>query len=204
MLAAVDLRLGTDATPEAVAALAPDAVVVATGAQPYVPPHTLDGIRVAQAWDVLAEPNAFQGSAVVADWGGDPAGVNAAETLAAAGARVTLCVASVAFGESVHQYRRNLYLQRLYRGGVEIRMHLERGAAADGVVFFGNVFAPELETALEADCLVLALGRVPERSLAPQLAAAGLRVEEAGDCLSPRSFEEAILEGTLAVRRLFA
>lgn len=204
MLAGADLRLGTEATLEAVVGLAPDAVVVATGARPYAPPLALDGIRCAQAWDVLAEPDAFQGSIVIADWGGDPAGVNAAETLAATGARVTLCVASVAFGESVHQYRRNLYLQRLYRAGVEIRMHLELGGAADGVAYFGNTFAPELETALEADCLVLALGRVPEESPATALAAAGLQVEEAGDCLSPRSFEEAILEGTLAVRRLFA
>ena len=31
------------------------------------------------------------------------------------------------------------------------------------------------------------------------LAAQGLSVREAGDCLSPRSAEEAILEGTLAI-----
>ena len=35
MLEAVDLRLGSEATAETVAALAPDAVVVATGARPY-------------------------------------------------------------------------------------------------------------------------------------------------------------------------
>jgi hypothetical protein len=117
---------------------------------------------------------------------------------------VTLCVAAVSFGESVHQYRRNLYLQRLYRAGVEIRMHLELAYAAGGTVTLRNTFAPELETSLEADWLVLALGRVPESSPAPALAELGVRVEEAGDCLSPRSFEEAILEGTVAARRVFA
>jgi hypothetical protein len=35
--------------------------------------------------------------------------------------------------------------------------------------------------------------------LAEELAALGLPVREAGDCLSPRSAEEAILEGTLAI-----
>jgi 2,4-dienoyl-CoA reductase-like NADH-dependent reductase (Old Yellow Enzyme family)/thioredoxin reductase len=203
-LAAVDLRLGAEATLEGVAALEPDAVVVATGARPYDPPLPLEGMQVAQAWDALAEPGGFAGSIVVADWGGDPAGVNAAETLAAEGARVTLCVAAVAFGESVHQYRRNLYLQRLYRAGVDIRMHLELAGAVDGAAVFGNAFAPELETVLEADWLLLALGRVPERSLASALAESGPRVEEAGDCLSPRSFEEAVLEGTLAARHVFA
>ena len=48
---------------------------------------------------------------------------------------------------------------------------------------------------------MLALGRVPEDTLAPALRDAGLEVEEAGDCLSPRSLEEAVLEGALAAGR---
>jgi len=50
--------------------------------------------------------------------------------------------------------------------------------------------------------VVLSMGRVPEDSLAPALIERGLRVEEAGDCRTPRSIEEAILEGTLAVATL--
>jgi len=50
---------------------------------------------------------------------------------------------------------------------------------------------------LDADVLVLALGRVPVEVSAPP----GIPVERAGDCLSPRSLEEAVLEGTLAARR---
>jgi hypothetical protein len=89
-------------------------------------------VEVAQSWDVLAAvsdtgpPNRAGFRAigvrhrglrvVVADWGGDPSGLDAAEVLALAGNDVTLAVASVAVGEGVHQYRRNLYLQRLYRG----------------------------------------------------------------------------------------
>jgi pyruvate/2-oxoglutarate dehydrogenase complex dihydrolipoamide dehydrogenase (E3) component len=130
--------------------------------------------------------------------------LDVAEVLVGAGHEVTLAVASVTVGESVHQYRRNLYLQRLYRAGVVIGPHLELVRAEAGVVRLRNVFAPELERELEADALVLAQGRVPADELAPALVAAGLRVEEAGDCLSPRSLEEAVLEGTLAARRAFA
>ncbi len=137
----------------------------------------------------------------MADWGGDPAGINATDALAAAGNDVTYAVASVAVGESVHQYRRNLYLQRLYRAGVTILQHHELLAAGNGEVFLGNVFAPELRAALPFDVLVVALGRVPADELAPLLRAAGLAVEEAGDCLSPRGLEEAVLEGTLAAQR---
>jgi 2,4-dienoyl-CoA reductase-like NADH-dependent reductase (Old Yellow Enzyme family)/thioredoxin reductase len=201
-LDAVDLRLGVAATADTVVELTPDAVVVATGAAPYSPALPLDGMPVAQAWDVLAGHASPRGSVVLADWGGDPLGVSAAETLAAAGCSVTLCVASVAFGEALHQYRRNLALQRLYRAGVVIRMHLElTGASREGATF-RNAFAPELKDVVEADWLVLALGRVPVDTLAPRLRQHGLRVEEAGDCLSPRTLEEAILEGAVAVRRL--
>jgi hypothetical protein len=49
---------------------------------------------------------------------------------------------------------------------------------------------------------VLSMGRVPEDSLVSELLGRGLRVEEAGDCRTPRSIEEAILEGTLAVGAL--
>jgi 2,4-dienoyl-CoA reductase-like NADH-dependent reductase (Old Yellow Enzyme family)/thioredoxin reductase len=203
-LDAVDLRLEVEATADTIAALAPDAVVVATGARPYRPELALDEVATVQAWDALREPASLTGRAVVADWGGDASGLAAAEALAARGARVTLCVASVAFGESLQQYRRNLALQRLYRAGVAVLMHLELVGVEESGVLLRNAFAPELETLLAADVLVLALGRVPEDDLAPALRDAGLHVEEAGDCLSPRGLEEAILEGSGAARRVFA
>jgi 2,4-dienoyl-CoA reductase-like NADH-dependent reductase (Old Yellow Enzyme family)/thioredoxin reductase len=200
----VDVRLRTTADASAVAALEPDAVVVATGARPFVPALELDGIEVRQSWDVLADSVSEGLEVLVADWGGDPSGLDCAEMLAAAGNRVTLAVASVSVAEAVHQYRRNLYLQRLYRVGVEILQHRELAGADDGVVELANVFAPELRERRSVDLLVLAQGRVPVDDLAPALRTAGLRVEEAGDCLSPRSFEESILEGALAVQRLGA
>jgi 2,4-dienoyl-CoA reductase-like NADH-dependent reductase (Old Yellow Enzyme family)/thioredoxin reductase len=202
LLRGVEIRLETEAGAEAVAELEPALVVVATGARPYVPDVTLEGVMAVLAWEVLAGPAPEGRRVVVADWGGDASGLAAAELLAAAGSEVTLALGSATFGEALHQYQRNLYAQRLYRAGVTIAHHLDLlGATADGVRF-RNLFAPELETTLPADLLVLAFGRVPERGLPEELHALGLAVEEAGDCLSPRSAEEAILEGTLAVAGL--
>jgi 2,4-dienoyl-CoA reductase-like NADH-dependent reductase (Old Yellow Enzyme family)/thioredoxin reductase len=203
--AGVDVRLGTAVGATEVLALAPDAVVVATGARPYRDERLrLDDIELLPAWDVLAGALPAGARVVVADWGGDPGGLDAAELLAAAGRNVTLAVAAVTVGETVHQYRRNLYLQRLYRARVTVLHHRELDSAADGEVRLRNVFAPELMETVAADALVLALGRVPEDELAPELAARGAIVEEAGDCLSPRSLEEAVLEGTLAAQAVFA
>lgn len=199
LLEGVDLRLGTEAGAEMVASLQPDVVVVATGARPYVPEAGLARVRTVQAWDVLDGYAAAGQRAVVADWGGDASGLAAADLLAAAGVQVTLALGSAAFGEALHQYQRNLYAQRLYRAGVVIRQHLDLIETAPWGVRFRNLFARELEETIAADLLVLALGRVPERALADELRALGLSVQEAGDCLSPRSAEEAVLEGTFAV-----
>jgi 2,4-dienoyl-CoA reductase-like NADH-dependent reductase (Old Yellow Enzyme family)/thioredoxin reductase len=201
-LAAVRTQLNTEATETDVLALHPDAVVVATGARPFRDHRvSAEGIDVLQAWDVLGGEVPSGRTAVVTDWGGDPSGLDAAELLAGAGNYVTLAVASVAVGEGTHQYRRNLYLQRLYRAEVTIVSHLELVDARDGIVRLRNVFAAERTETFEADLLVLAQGRVPEDSLGAELASTGIPVAEAGDCLSPRSLEEAVLEGTLAAQR---
>ncbi|HEX5470159.1 MAG TPA: FAD-dependent oxidoreductase [Gaiellaceae bacterium] len=192
LLAGADVRLGEDAG-EAPAA---DAVVLATGARPYEPSFPLTGVEVLQAWDVLRGSHPHGRRIVVADWGGDAAGLDCAELLDQAGNDVTLTLGSAAFGETLHQYQRNLYAARFYRAGIRIEHHLELAGASDGSVLFRNLFAPEVERALPADLLVLSLGRVPAR-----LEISHPLVEEAGDCLSPRSLEEAILEGTLAARR---
>ncbi len=195
--AGVEVRLGAD-DPAGVEA---DAVVLATGARPYRDERlALEGVAVLDAWDVLDGALPEGDRVVVADWGGDPGGLDAAEILAAAGKDVTLAVAPVAVGEHVHQYRRNLYLQRLYRAGVRILHHHELDSTGEGAVQLRNVFARELVETVEADAVVLALGRVPVTVPAPP----GIPVESAGDCLSPRSLEEAVLEGTLAARRVFA
>ena len=204
-LAGVELQLGTAGSVEAVLALAPEAVIVATGARPYRDDAlTFDGAVPTGSWDVLAGRLPEGDSVLVADWGGDPSGLDAAEVLAAAGRRVTLAVASLAPAEPVHQYRRNLYLQRLYRAGVTILPHVELESVAGDAVRLRNVFATELIQEVRADAVVLALGRVPEESVAAELTAHGIAVEQAGDCRSPRSLEEAVLEGTLAARNVFA
>jgi 2,4-dienoyl-CoA reductase-like NADH-dependent reductase (Old Yellow Enzyme family)/thioredoxin reductase len=184
--ASVDVRLGTPGPGEIEA----DGIVLATGAVPY----RRDGSLT--AWDVLRGNLPGGASVLVADWGGDLSGLDAAEVLAAAGKRVTLAIASAAVGELVHQYRRNLYLQRLYRAGVRILHHHELDAEGR----LRNVFAPELVAEIDADEVVLALGRVPVEVDPPP----GVPCERAGDCLSPRSLEEAVLEGTLAARAVVA
>lgn len=194
----VELRLGSVADIHGIEALAPDLVVVATGAEPYRPPIPVGGAKPLEGWDVLrgARP---QGRVLVADWGGDPAGLDCAELLAGAGCEVTLTIAATAAGESLHSYRRALYLARLYRAGVSIRHHLRLVETTPEGGLFANLFAEDLSELIQADHVVLAQGRIPAPSPYAELRERGLEARRAGDCASPRSLEEAILEGTMAV-----
>ena len=194
---AVDLRLGTTADAETLAAVDPDLVLLACGAVPYHPPLDMSDLPVSHAWDVLAGARP-RGHVVVADWGGDPSGLDAAEILAEAGARVTLAAGSYGVGEGLHQYRRALYLERLYRAGVEIRHHLQLcGAGSDGARF-RNTYAFDQETVIPADHVVIAQGRIPVAQ--PDITGLGAPARRIGDCDTPRSLEEAVLEGTIAVQ----
>jgi 2,4-dienoyl-CoA reductase-like NADH-dependent reductase (Old Yellow Enzyme family)/thioredoxin reductase len=204
LLDRVDIRLETEGDEEAISALAPAAVVVATGARPYEPSALPAGLETVQAWNILAGPRPRGRRIVVADWGGDATGLAAADLLNRDGNEVTVAIGSVALGETLHQYQRNVYAARLYRAGVHLEHHLELAGAEDSHARFRNLFAPELETRIAADLLVLALGRVPEQVLTEPLEARGLELHEAGDCPSPRSIEEAILEGTLAAQAIEA
>jgi len=175
-----------------------DVVVVATGARQYTPPlpDTPD-LAVRDAWAVIRTPGAVAGPVLVADWGGGWDGLDAAEQLAGTGVEVTLACAAPVPGETLHQYQRNLYLARLDELGVEIVHHTEL-AVEDGALRLRHVFSGRSEALPETATLVLAQGREPADELWAELEEHPGAVR-AGDVLGPRTLEEAVLEGTLAV-----
>ena len=196
-LSGAEIRHGAEASAAVVLAEAPDRVVLATGAVPHRPAIGGDGVAIVGAWEALAGAEVGE-RVVVSDWGGDWTGLDAAETLAARGARVRLVTSAAAFGEAVHQYQRNLYLARLDDAGIELVHHLRPTAVSPGAVAFENVFSGRRVELEGVDTLVVHAGRTAGDELYLELEAAGVAVERAGDCLGPRSFEEAIREGTLA------
>jgi pyruvate/2-oxoglutarate dehydrogenase complex dihydrolipoamide dehydrogenase (E3) component len=194
--AGVEVELNATATTATVRDY--DAVVLATGARPYEPPFTFrTSPGVVQAWDAIRSPERIAGPALVADWGGGWDGLDAAERLAGAGVHVTLACAAAIPGETLHQYQRNLYLGRLDELGIEILHHQEL-AESDGHPLLRHVFSGRAAPLPEAATLVLAQGRAPVSELWAQLESHPSAVR-AGDVLGPRTLEEAVLEGTLAV-----
>ena len=165
----------------------------------------LDGVDADRRVGRARGTGAAGDSVLVADWGGDQSGLDAAEVLAAAGKRVMLAVASLAVGRD----RPPVPPQPLPAAALPRRRHdpppsrarrrrRRRGPAAQRVRTRAG------PRRCDADAVVLALGRVPRSRWRPSLPRTGSRSREAGDCRSPRSLEEAVLEGTLAARDVFA
>ena len=195
-LAGCDVHYATDADAATVLGLEPDLIVVATGAEEFPPQIEGDG-QVLGAWQVLAGARTG-GRVLVADWGGDWTGLDVAETLVERGVEVRLAVASPGFADVVHQYQRNTYLERLDLAGVEILPHLRAVAVGAGEARCRNVFSDREVVVDGVDTLVANGGRQVSNDLFEALSVEHGRVVRVGDCLGPRSIEEAIGEGTRA------
>ena len=196
--AGVAVELVTHADPAIAADF--DTVVLATGARPYRPPlpETLP-FAITDAWDAIRAPADVTGPVLVADWGGGWDGLDAAEQLAGAGLEVALACAAPVPGETLHQYQRNLYLARLDRLGPAMLHHTELAVDHDNLIL-RHVFSGRSRPLPDwVATVVLAQGRVPADELWPELEQHPGAVR-AGDVLGPRTLEEAVLEGTLAVR----
>ncbi|HEY3614575.1 MAG TPA: FAD-dependent oxidoreductase [Gaiellales bacterium] len=197
--AGVDVRLGARATVADAVAASADRVIVATGAVAHRPAMTAPaGVAIVDGWDAIRDPAAVAGPVLVADWGGGWTGLDAAEVIAGAGARVWLAVAAPLVGETVHQYQRVFYLARLERLGVTILHHRELVDAAGGAQLrsLWTHAAEPLPDGVRT--LVLALGREPVDALVHACGERGVPCTAVGDCRGARSLEEAILEGTTA------
>ena len=198
--AGVTVRLRGPVDLPAVLEQAPDLVVVATGARPYRPPlEVMDGPWIADAWEVIRDPgSAPAGKIVVADFRGDWTGLGTARLLAAAGHEVTLAVRGYAAGESLQQYVRDRLLAAVSRQRITVLPLVRPYGADDDTVYLQHVLTEEPVLVENVAGLVLACGSFPSGELLAALESAGVPAVGIGDCLAPRTVEEAVLDGLVA------
>ncbi|HEX5018549.1 MAG TPA: FAD-dependent oxidoreductase, partial [Actinomycetes bacterium] len=174
----------------------PDAVVIATGATPRVPElELMDDPVVLTAWDVIEGADVPSGRVVVADWRCDWIGLGVAQQLARQGHKVTLAVDGYMAGQRIQQYVRDEMTKQALEVGVEI-VPLVRiyGADADSV-YLQHVLTGEPVVVEDVAALVLSQGHDAVTDLVDALADYPGEVHAIGDCLAPRTVEEAVLEG---------
>jgi hypothetical protein len=148
---------------------------------------------------VIRQPGAVpSGKIVVADFRGDWVGLGTARLLAAAGHEVTLAVRGYAAGESLQQYVRDRLLAAMSRQRITV-LPLVRPYGVDGdTVYLQQVLTEEPVLVEGVAGLVLACGSSPAGELLETLESAGVPAIGIGDCLAPRTVEEAVLEGLVA------
>jgi 2,4-dienoyl-CoA reductase-like NADH-dependent reductase (Old Yellow Enzyme family) len=194
--AGVTIVTGVHVDADLVEEQAPDAVVLATGARPYRPALELtDDAVVLDAWDVINGAALPSGRIVVADWRCDWIGLGVALEAAQRGRKVTLAVNGYHAGQLLQQYVRDAMLQQVVRAGVDIVPLVRLYGADDDTVYLQHVLTGEPVLIEGIGGLVLAQGHEPVEVLGAQLAGGSWDVHLVGDCLAPRTVEEAVLEG---------
>jgi 2,4-dienoyl-CoA reductase-like NADH-dependent reductase (Old Yellow Enzyme family)/thioredoxin reductase len=202
-LARVEIRLGTPVDAALAKATSPDAIIVATGATPYAP--AIEGREdghVVEAWDVLAA-KANPGSRVlVADWRCDWVGMGLAEKLARDGRHVRLAVNGLHAGQNLQMYLRDHWAAKLHDLGVEIIPYSRIAGVDESAAYLTHIVSGKTIVCDEVDTVVMVGGHAPDTRLEMDIGGLGVPLLLAGDCLSPRSAEEAIYEGLLAGREV--
>ena len=188
----IDVRLNTEATEELLRALAPDAIIAATGSQPVHP--RIPGLDK-YGLHVLDSYGKELGKSVLV-LGGGLAGCERAVSLAQEGYEVSLVEMLPELSKDANwmqregmmaafqKYHIHVYTSttclRVYRDGIQVR-------TPDGT-----------ETRLPSDSVVYALGlrsQTPDREKGREIA---YDYYEIGDCVKPRKVNEAVHEGFYA------
>ena len=157
----VEVHLKTDATPEVLARLAPDAIIVATGSEPNLPGTVssdtalsrslgrqvlpeipgLDQATVVSVDQVLSGTVRLSGHVVVIDGNGHWEAAGTAEFLADVGCRVTLVVSHGSAGALLEAGTRTLFYRRAALKNISIRSSTTVTAIEPGRVIVAPVFS---------------------------------------------------------------
>ena len=193
----VDLRFDTEATPELIRSLAPDVLIMATGAKPVIP--NIPGIGttgVVQANDVLLGDPVLKSSVLII--GGGEVGVETAEYATDYCTKVSIVEMLPALAEKLYLTVRNDLMDRLKKEEVDVHVNTK-------VLEFipGGVVAEcngEKVTLDGYDHVVLALGSKPyvpfdAEGLAPE-------VYTVGDAVKARDAKWAIYEAYRVAQKI--
>ena len=191
---AVQLRLGEELSPDALADLGADVLVLATGAR-----GTMD--LPAGAAGAVSALEVLKGAPVgerVAVIGGGLVGCETALKLASDGHRVTLVHRGGQVAPRVAGEVRTWLLWALEKARMEIRLETEARRSHHGEVTLRRAGEESPE---RFDTVCLAVGAQPDLGPFEGFRRQGLEVVTTGDCRKPRDLRQAIHDGFWAAQR---
>lgn len=190
----IDVRLNTRVTPEMIREIKPEALILAIGTEPIIPP--IPGIEKAvKAFDTYFMPDSEIGRKVVMV-GGGLVGCEVGLELIKKGHDVHIVeMAERLVAESIGIHRTAL-LDHMTEVGIKYDVNTKCSEICDDGI---AVEDREGNTSfIKADSVVISLGFKPKSTEELKKAAGDIPVYEIGDCVSARKVGEAVIEGYTA------
>jgi 2,4-dienoyl-CoA reductase (NADPH2) len=202
----VEVTCGTELTAQEIRSMAPDAVVLATGARPARPWWAGDCDRVVDVRDVLEGRVAPSGSVLVIDELGFHQATSVAELLADRGCRVEVCTNGMVVGQDlgITLDMETWNVKARAKGIIQSTDLVVMAARAvdrsddrpQGGVEVDRLHHPTgTTTPVTVDWVVCAVHQAPEDGLWQELKDAPFPVHRIGDCVTPRRAHAAVVEG---------
>jgi len=210
----VDVRTGIDATADEVLALAPDAVIVATGGhatklgQAAYHPMPVPGSE--QDWVLdhvdalrrtLVDPGALGGRVVILDAVGHAQAIGLGELLSAEGTEA-ICVTPLPVPMALDGETQAAILPRAVQAGMRWRPNTALAFIGDHEVTLVDTLSRELETLTDVDTVVIRTHGLPDDSLFHELEGKVAELERIGDAVAVRLVDRAVYDGHVAARAL--
>lgn len=201
--AGVEIRLETEATVESVLELRADAVVVATGAEAFVGmDDTPSSPRLMTAQEVLDGDVPANCSVVVVDTRGLHPGSDVSEILLDNGNRVEMATTAPYAGSNLQPLVWRKIYERLLNKGLVESGFTELVGLGEGSVKLRSTVTGREEGREGVDVVVFSDNRRAVDSLYRQLKGRVSELYAVGDCLAPRTVEQAMYEGHGVGRRI--
>ncbi|HLB29883.1 MAG TPA: FAD-dependent oxidoreductase [Dehalococcoidia bacterium] len=196
--AGASIVMNQSVTPALIEKEQPEAVILAAGALPAMPPIFRDEKRAVLAWDVLRQKTQTGKNVVVI--GGGLVGVGVAEWLVAQGKVVTIVEMLKRIAADAPPFDRLGLMQRLAEHKVRMLTSTVAERMEDGTLIVSKEGGEQEQ--IPAESVVIAVGARPNQTLLPAIQARVPEVYTVGDCVEPRRAYQAIHDGSRVAREI--
>ena len=224
----IKVKFGEEADREVIEKMAPDVVIVATGARAKEAPcPTIECHNLMSAWEALAVPERVGEKVVII--GGGSVGCETAEYLAGMnmeieyqgmvdqgpGIKYTVLkktdpeirreITIIELMDDIacdeEPGNRALLMIRLKESGIQIVTHALPEEIKGDTIRYRDI--PTLKTKqIKADTFIISTGIEPRQQLMAELSGSGIRMIPVGDCTGPGTIKDAIYKAALVVRQI--
>ncbi|MFT5111637.1 MAG: 2,4-dienoyl-CoA reductase-like NADH-dependent reductase (Old Yellow Enzyme family) [Parasphingorhabdus sp.] len=190
----VEVQLNTELDHGSLKQMHADVVIIATGATPRLPDVEVDGVDLFDSWSVIATEKDVGHHVVIADWACDWSGLGIAQKLAQNGHHVRLLCGGSVPGESLQGIVRDQWIGELHALEVEMIPFARFYGAEHGTAYFQHMTSNQPIICDNVDTIISCYAPQANNQHA-WLKNLNAEVHFIGDAISPRTVEEAVLEG---------